>query len=44
MSRNNLTMEETLEQEAITRGKWNDSENWDIIEPLWKKALTTAER
>jgi Guanosine polyphosphate pyrophosphohydrolases/synthetases len=37
-------MEEALEQGVITRGKWNDSENWDMIEPLWKKALTTAER
>ena len=44
MKRKDLTTEENPEQGVITRGKWNDDENWKIIEPLWKKALTISER
>lgn len=44
MKRKDLTQEEAFEQGGITWGKWNDSENWDVIEPLWKKALTAAEQ
>lgn len=44
MNLKDLTAEEALKQGVITRGKWNDDENWEIEESLWQKAFTMADQ
>ncbi len=43
MNFKDLTAEEALKRGVITRGKWNDEENWEMAETLWRKALTVAD-
>lgn len=40
----NLTTDEAFRLGIITRGRWNDYENWELEEPIWKKALALADQ